>query len=181
MMAILRRYPAGVALGLMLGSLALPTMAEPPANNNGLMTFPNVRVQSAPVPAKAPTPAAREDGMKAYINPATGALREPNAADTEASNLNHQAPLFSRTPGNLDRSSIASAAAAPEIIYGPGNTESVVMGEESMVFQVARRDADGKLTQECVTGESHANHALHSPKAPRAQTQAKHEGSHNDR
>jgi hypothetical protein len=177
------RYPVGCALGLVLGSLALPALAEPPASNNGLMTFPNVRVESAPLPTKAAKLTAakttREAGVKAYLNPETGQLQsEP--AETDHSNLNRPAPLASRTPRVISRSATASTKITPDIIYGPGNTQSVVMGEDSMVFQVVRRDANGKLTQECVTGESHAKHALHSHKATKAQTR-KQEGSRNDR
>jgi hypothetical protein len=183
------RYPVGCALGLVLGSLALPALAEPPASNNGLMTFPNVRVESAPAPvkaakapAKAAAPAAaHQAGMKAYMDPATGKLLESDPAATQHSSLNHLAPLFSRTPATVGTASTASTTTAPEIIYGPGNTQSVLMGEDAMVFQVVHRDADGKLTQECVTGESHAKHALHSPKTPRVQTHHQHEGNRNDR
>jgi hypothetical protein len=180
----------GCALGLVLGSLALPALAEPPASNNGLMTFPNVRVESAPAPVKAAkatkkattaAAAAHQAGVKAYIDPETGKLREPNAGDAEQASLNHLAPLFSGTPATVGTASTASTITEPVIIYGPGNTQSVVMGEDAMVFQVVHRGADGKLTQECVTGESHAKHALHSPKAPRVQTHHQHEGNRNDR
>lgn len=169
-MATLCRYPAGCALGLLLGSLALPALAEPPVGNNGLMSFPNVRVERAPTPAKsgktAPSAAASQSGMKAYRDPQTGKLIE--SAPEEHSTLNHPAPLFSRTPGTATTSSIAANTAVPVIIYGPGDTQSVALDEESMVFQVAHQDAAGKLVQECVTGESHARHALHSPKASSA-------------
>jgi hypothetical protein len=181
MMAILRRYPAGCALGLLLGSLALPALAEPPAGNNGLMTFPNVRVESAPAPAKPAKPAASaaQPALKAYRNPKTGELSE--SAPEEHSTLNHQAPLFSRSPRTATAASAASTTAiVPEIIYGPQNTQSVALDEESMVFQVVHKDANGKLVQECVTGESHARHALHSPKASSAPNNTA-EGNRNDR
>lgn len=179
------RYPVGCALGLVLGSLALPALAELPASNNGLMTFPNVRVESAPLPTKAAklkaTKTTREAGVMAYIDRTTGELVQPDAPQTEHSNLNRPAPLASRTPRVISRAATASSATSSDIIYGPENTQSVLTDEDSMVFQVAHKDADGKLTQECVTGESHANHALHSPKTPKVQTHPQHEGSRNDR
>lgn len=182
-MATSRRYPIGCTLGLMLGGLAFQALAEPPAptasNDNGLMTFPNVSVVNAPIKASEQQPAASESaaaaGMRAYIS--NGQLYDGTAED--AAKLTNAART--RT-GIATARTAASAATAepseqPQIVYGPDNSMRIVLGEESMVFQVAHKNASGKVTQQCVTGEDSAAHAMHS--AP-AQDDSEQE-SHNDR
>jgi len=176
MMATLRRYPIGCALGVLLGGWALQALADPPTaavGSNGLMTFPNVRVINAPIAASKQKPAARESGMRAYMK--DGQMVEASAADAA------QLSNATRSP-TVKGAAIAGTASAntqedAQMINGPDNSIQIMLGEESMVFQMAHKDANGKLTQQCVTGEDSAAHALHS--AP-AHDQPKQE-SHNDR
>jgi hypothetical protein len=123
-------------------------------------------VENAPVATsgqKSATGTAAASGMRAYTNK-EGQLTEATAAD--AAQLS--AATRSRTL-NASKSRTSSAAAAidtgPEMTYGPDGSIQIMANEETMVFQTAHKDAHGKLTQECVTGESSAKHALHSPRA----------------
>jgi len=154
----------GCTLGLMLGGLALQALAEPPAapasNNNGLMTFPNVSVVNAPVDAAKQKPTAQESGVKVYMDGA-GNMMQPSAAD--AAQLSNAAPA--RAGRTVAKSSAATATThtAQQMTYGPDGSIEIMANEETLVFQMAHKDAQGKLSQECVTGESSAKHALHSP------------------
>ena len=159
-MATSRRFPIGCTLGLMLGSLAVTAQAEPPsASNNGLMSFPNVRVENAPVAQPAATAKAKTSsaaaGMKAYRDD-NGTLREPMSTD---------APAASTTRARVGVANAKTAAVAnaePTLIQGPAQAVGVALDDEFMVSAVVHRDANGKLTQQCVTGETNAAHTLHS-------------------
>ncbi len=169
-MATSRRYP--ITLGLILGGLACQALAEPPAptasNDNGLMTFPNVRVVDAPIAASEQKPAARDSvatpGMRAYLGPDGLLTNEPTAA--EAAQLSNAART--RTGLATAKNGVTAANTEPNdptLIYGPDNSVGIMLTDASMVFQVAHKDASGELTRQCVTGEDNAAHALHSPPA----------------
>ncbi len=163
-MATSRRYPIGCTLGLILGGLACQALAEPPAaspsNNNGIMTFPNVRVIHAPPAATEQKSAADASSIKAVIDPVTGELSEDTSQTAELFNT---AAARTRT-GILSTSgaTTASTGESEQLIYGPNNAVGLMLGPEDMVSQVVHLDANGNLTQECVTGEDQAAHARHS-------------------
>jgi len=164
------RYRIGCTLGLMLGGLTLQAAAEPPAataNNNGLMTFPNVSVVTAPTDASKQKPAAQgaavAAGMRVYME--NGQMTEATAADAAKLSAATSARTLA-APKSRSSSAAVAADAGPQMLNGPYNsTEIVPSNDETMVFQMAHKDANGKLTQECVTGEDSAKHALHSPAA----------------
>lgn len=160
-MATSRRYSLRCTLALLLSGLACQALAEPPtadSGNNGLMTFKHARVVNAP-PVASEQPATTASEVRAYLDPETGELRAPTAE--EARQLSNSATTATRLSPRAN--SVATAATNEEqLIYGPGNTVGLVLGEESMVFQMAQVDADGNLIQQCVTGEDEAAHALHS-------------------
>ncbi len=164
-MATSRRYPISCTLGLVLGGLACQAMAEPPAaapsnNNNGIMTFPNVRVINAPPAATALEPATEAASMQAFVDPITGELRAPTAE--EAKQLSDAAAARTRA-GILTNRGATNAATddGERVFYGPGNVVGVMLDDRDMVFQKVHVDADGNLIQECVTGEDSAAHAAH--------------------
>jgi hypothetical protein len=158
-MATSRRYP--IALSLILGGLASQALAEPPtatSNDNGLMTFKNVRVINAPPVASEQKPAADAPGMRAFVNPVTGELDDA-ATPQEAKQLSNAAARV-RTLTNSGTTT-ASTDDSERLIYGPNNTVGLLLGEEDMVSVKVQVDAEGNLTQECVTGEDDAAHAAH--------------------
>jgi hypothetical protein len=176
-MATSRRYSIGSTLGLILAGLACQAVAEPPAatpsSSTGLMAFPNVRVTHAPPAASEQQPAAAPE-MQAYVDPETGELRAATAE--EARLLSNATAARPRTRQLANSTATAASTDEERLIFGPGNTVGLLLGEESMVFQTVQLDADGNLIQQCVTGEDQATHALHSAAAQPTQQE-----SHNDR
>lgn len=125
------------------------------SGNNGAMTFANVNVVSAAIPA-ATAPTAGSAGMRAQKDKDTGELRAPTAAEV--------AELDAR----------AKSAPAPQINVRAAATGGLVakLDDSFLSYEVAHKDASGKLVKQCVTGESAADHAMHNPVT---------EESHNDR
>ena len=171
-MATSHRYPIGCTLGLILACQAL---AEPPsaAPSNGIMTFPNVRVVHAP-PAMEQQPAADAASVQAFIDPITGELTA--ATPEQAKQLSNAMAARARTRTLTSSSTTANSDESAQLIYGPGNTVGLRLGEEDMISLKAQVDSDGNLVQECVT-ESSAAHAadIHT------QPSSSREESHNDR
>lgn len=157
------RYPLGCALGLMLSGVALQALAEPPAapasNNNGLMSFPNVSVQNAPVPASKQAPAAKgaaaTAGLKAFM---TEDGKPAQMTPEAAAQLSNAATVVA----GKTIASTASASANVGMVRLENGGMMMEADQSLMMFEVARKDADGKVIQQCVTGEDSAKHALHS-------------------
>jgi hypothetical protein len=98
----------------------------------------------------APQQAAPAAGMVVFVDPVTGQIRQPDAAEigtlTGAGNGNARTTLQS-TP----------ASAQPIMINGPGGGIGVRLGEDSLSYMVVTRTPEGKLVEDCVTGEKAAS------------------------
>jgi hypothetical protein len=104
------------------------------------------------LPAFAAQPAApAQEGMVVVRDPQTGQMRAPTAAEIQA--LRQAAPAA------------AQAAAAPKMVVGPDGRRHVQLGESAMVYSVATRDSEGKLSRHCFKGEAAAQAALAEPAA----------------
>ena len=94
--------------------------------------------QNAPAtPAQAPSAeAAGQAGMRAFIDPATGQLREPTSEEA----------------AGLTRFMVRTLAmpAAPEVVRHPNGMVSAQLGEEYMNDVVVRKNPDGTLSWACV-------------------------------
>jgi len=95
------------------------------------------------------THAAGQQGMVVVRDPQTGELRAPTAA--EAAALHSQAGLARKAPAQRVES------------VGPAGSRKVQLGKSALVYNVVTRDADGKLADQCVSGESAAHAAMHQP------------------
>ncbi|MGH8863466.1 MAG: post-PEP-CTERM-1 domain-containing protein [Burkholderiales bacterium] len=113
-------------------------------DNNGLMTFPNVTVVDAPVTDTA-APAIGTAGMRAQKDRDTGQLRAPTAAEVQ----------------ELDVLTPAVPEAPVEIRGLPDGSTIAKLNQSYMSYSVVQKDASGELAEQCVTGESAADHALH--------------------
>jgi hypothetical protein len=136
---------AGLATAAMAAQAADPT---PVPVQNGLMTFPNVRVVSVPPSAATPVVAKTpgfQGGFKAFIDPATGELVQPTAE--EAAALEAAAPATA---------ALTLAPAQPATITGLYGAAGVVLDDSQMSYFVARRNSDGALGMACVPGEQSA-------------------------
>jgi hypothetical protein len=113
--------------------------------SSGAMTFANVNVVNAPV-ASNPATAAGTAGMRAQKDQDTGALRAPTAEEVAA----------------LDATAKPRVSAQVTIRTLPNGMTAAILNEDFMSYEVVHKDANGKLVEQCVTGASAANHALHT-------------------
>jgi len=88
-----------------------------------------------------------QQGMVVVRDAQTGQLRAPTAAESRA--------LAPKT------TSAMTAPARPSMVTHASGARQVRLGERGLVYSVVTRDADGKLSDECVRGEEAAEHAVH--------------------
>ena len=96
---------------------------------------------AAKAPAATPAETVGQAGMKAYIDPATGKLREPNADDAAAV----------AAAGKVKGREALKAAPEPVVIQHAGGMVSAQLGEEYMEDVVVRKNADGTLVFQCAS------------------------------
>jgi hypothetical protein len=99
---------------------------------------------------KAEAKAAKENGLKVFIDPVTGQIRQPTAAEI----------------GALSEPKTATAQAEPVLIPGPGGGNGVgaMLDESTMMYMVVTKRQDGKLDMDCVTGDKTAANRVANPK-----------------
>jgi len=121
------------------------------AAEQGAVSAPAISKQ-AQTPATATgaiEPAAQ--GMRAYIDPKTGKLREPTEEELAAP------PLL---PGK-------TLSTAPQKEFaGPHGSVGMVLDESHMVHSVATVNPDGSVSMDCITGKLNSEKAL--TKTPRS-------------
>jgi hypothetical protein len=89
-----------------------------------------------------------QTGVKIFIDPKTGKVVEPTAAQIGAASP--------AAGGN-------AAPKAPIVFrHGPGATVGIVLDPASFQYSVATRTVDGKLAVECVTGSEAAEQRVKS-------------------
>ena len=131
-----------------------------------LMTFANVKVVNpTTISAVAEKRSEAEHGLRAYIDPSTKRLREQTNEDALQIAEESKAKLSAKS-ANRSRNRSASFTAdegpsEPEMIYGPGNTVGVMVGEEQQVYQVVRKTQTGLSTAE-FSGKQAAEKSLKS-------------------
>ncbi|HQR45871.1 MAG TPA: hypothetical protein PLB02_05255 [Thermoanaerobaculia bacterium] len=109
--------------------------------------------QDAAKPAvAAPVEPAGQAGMKAFIDPATGQLREPTPEEAAAA-------------ARLTRLVRAGVTAEPKAVVHPNGMVSAELGEEYMNDVVVRKGPDGKLSMACVP-HAESPKALDKPAPP---------------
>jgi hypothetical protein len=92
--------------------------------------------------------AAGQEGMVVVRDKQTGELRAPNAAEAAA----------------LSGQQGVQRKAAPRVeSVGPGGSRKVQLGKSALVYSVVTRDGDGKLAEQCVSGEQAAHDAMTHP------------------
>ena len=103
--------------------------------------------------------AAGQDGQTVFKDPLTGQLRNPNAA--EAKQLN-DLRAAQRAAAAAER----KASGAPQANVANLQKNGVVqafLDEESISYSVMKRDANGQLVLECVTGATAAKETMSTP------------------
>lgn len=136
--------PIAIALLAMASANAMADDQQSAASNGGRMEFPNVSVISAPA-AAAPASAPGTAGMRVQKDRVTGQLRAPTGVEV--------AELEALTP--------PAPAGQVEVRELANGGKLARLDESFMSYSVVRKDENGNLTEQCVTGESAADHALH--------------------
>lgn len=121
-------------------------------------------VVAAACAAGAPALAA-DLGLRVATDPETGQLRAPTAEENAA--LDAAAASQRKAAGRT-----AQRAAAPVPTLLANGTMMVELGEDSMMYSVARVNAQGKLERACVQGGEARDQALKAPASFAAPVQA---------
>lgn len=98
------------------------------------------QASSAAAVAVSENPAA--GGYRVFIDPETRKVREPTPEEAQA--LSAQKEL---------RATPSETAPPPPRVSGPNGAVGVVLDDKFMVHQVARKNPDGSLSMDCVTGD----------------------------
>jgi len=134
--------------GLILLAGAPAAVAGDVPSANGLLQLPNVRIETAT--PKQQAQAARmgssvQSGMRAYVNPVTGELRD-------------------QTPEEMMESGAASAKAAsfssPKSYTLASGATVMPLDESFMSNAIASKDAAGKVRFQCLDGRESVSQAL---------------------
>jgi hypothetical protein len=113
-------------------------------------------------------------GQRVAIDPATGQMRAPTAA--EAAELDRQ-DRVARSRQRLKKSDAAATQQLPAGVESlaedgtfttPDGAKGMILDDSQMVYSVVTRGADGRLQMECVEGVDAANKLMHRKAAPAA-------------
>ncbi len=96
---------------------------------------------------------AADPGLTVVRDPDTGLLRAPTADEFKAL----QAQSIRDNAGKAAQVQAAQVQAAPVAIQRADGATRLTLGENHMSYAVVTRNADGTLTEQCVTGADTAN------------------------
>lgn len=108
-------------------------------------------------PAAEPKPpvkraeTAGQGSVRVYKDPITGELRAPTAAERQSQGQSLQ------TPGPI-------GGEPPQIIRNPDGSRTAILGPAQMSYSVMKKNSDGTITMDCVTGEKKAAEFLKTAK-----------------
>jgi hypothetical protein len=129
---------------------------------------PSGKVPAAKTPSQAaPQQGAAPGGLVVFIDPDTGKIRQPDAAEIGALTGAGAGP-------RTFQSNVAPAA--PTMISGPGGAVGVKLGDDSLSYTVLTKTPDGKLAEECVTGDKSAAALLSTGITPKTTAPKKNAG-----
>ena len=142
----------GVSLALAAGSVLADAPKASSAPQPGILTFPNVKVINAPASTvasdnaakKAANSAQSQQGLRAFVNPSNGQLREPTSEEAVEVADAGKAKSSARSVGARSRSAaVSTEATSTETIYGPANAIGMEVGAEFEVYQVVHKTPKG--------------------------------------
>jgi len=105
---------------------------------------PSGKKPAAKTVTQAPQSAAPSAGMVVFVDPVTGKIRQPDAEEIGA------------LTGSRASAQVAIES-VPVTINGPGGAVGMKLGDDSLSYMVVTRTPDGKLAEDCVTGEKAAS------------------------
>jgi hypothetical protein len=145
-------------------SAALKQAKVDAANPLGAMTFEHVRVVNVPVASSAPQ--SKSEGLRAYIDAQSKRLREQTPDEAlQAASEKRVLVKSAKSPARGVSARAVESIAETQYLYGADGSVGLMLDEESMVYQVAYKDASGAVGQQCVNGKSQATKALQNKQA----------------
>lgn len=105
--------------------------------------------------------AAQDGGMRVVKDAQTGQLRAPTADEFKAMQAQENAARSAKKK-NLG---ILSHSEEPKMVRHKRGGLKMELTEDTMVFSVVTRNADGSLAMQCVTGADAAQKAVNQPAA----------------
>jgi hypothetical protein len=148
---VFRVAPLCAVVLLAFGSSAA-VADESAASNDGLLKFANVRVVNAAAPV-ASTVSSTQAGMRTFKDSVTGELRGPTAEEMQA--------VAAETPAARTRGMYQFTSSSHG---GIGAT----LDESFMQYSVVARQADGSMSEVCVTGADKAAEIVANPELIKA-------------
>jgi hypothetical protein len=139
-------YLATLVALLGAGAAGAADRASPASSKDGLMTFPNVRVVNAPQLATAPVPQAPQAGLRAYIDPETGQLRQPTQEEL----------LAESQAGQLAKSLRQQSVQQGTEFVTPSGAIGMYLDDSFMSYSVVQKTESGALAEFCVVGPEQA-------------------------
>jgi len=156
-MSIEKNEKRGLGAVAVLGALMLSTSAF-------------AGTVSAPLVTEAPT-ASSSAGMKVVRDSVSGQLRAPTGAEAQAMAAQEMSSLKSNGKGAVG---MLTGDEAPQQKITETGAVSLELSEETMVYSVVKRAADGSLNMQCVTGADAAKKLINS-KSPATKQEHKHD------
>jgi hypothetical protein len=124
----------------------------PATGDNGAMTFANVKVVNKPATIDT-TGTTVSAGMRAAKDQDTGEFRAPTASEVAELDAQAKAAKNAAKPN-------AAKTTQVTVRKTDHGTQAISAGDEFMSYEVVHKDANGKLVEQCVTGEKAADQAL---------------------
>jgi hypothetical protein len=112
---------------------------------------------------------AAAGGLVVFIDPATGQIRQPDAAEIGALSGSGSAPA--NAAGANAPAMARRPVERPVEFRGVGNIRGIKLGEDSQSYSVVTRTPDGKLVGDCVTGDKAAAELVSKGVAPKKATE----------
>jgi hypothetical protein len=156
-------------LAAAVGSVAANAQSAPQAPANTPKTAESKDSEKATPKAAPASPAG---GLVVFIDPVTGQIRQPEAAEIGTLSAPPQAGVINAAPS-------AAQQHTPVVhreFRGAGGVIGVKLGDESLSYMVVSKTPDGKLAEDCVTGGEAAAVAVSkgvTPKTPVAPAKPK--------
>ncbi|MEN9866499.1 MAG: hypothetical protein RL748_2089 [Pseudomonadota bacterium] len=110
-------------------------------------------------------------GMKVVRDATTGELRAPTAAEAKAMLEQDMAAIKANGKAGVG---MLTGTDAPQQKVVESGAVMLELAEDTMVYSVVKRAADGSLNMQCVTGADAAKKLLHS-KSPATKQEHKHD------
>lgn len=99
--------------------------------------------------------AVETPGMKVVKDALTGELRAPTTDELKSTQMRAKSRSVSKSVG------MVTGSDAPQAVVRANGSVMLELTEDSMVYSVAKRNADGSMEMECVHGADAAHDAVH--------------------